>query len=193
MKYLYLTVLSLLIVVSFVGFGKYKFSYKTIEYTLPVYELHSEHLYEQLTALCSIDSANVDADIPDYYILTTSRWEDTVFSPYSGKILAIYNIVLKPRVIHFDGMYEKDFCKSLLGCCRVGEQWLMMCDTSTLHLLFRPTGEQYTFRRILYNIYCLCMVEPEYYYFDGASLIRQQDFFEDERPQNFYDGREPVF
>ncbi len=164
--YLYLTFF-FVVIFSLVG-CRTKIVYKLIEYTLPVYELQNDKLTDQFAEICKENYAKMDQ--PDYFIVKYSQWEDTIFSESTGEILAIYNTVLRARVVHYDAMEEEDFCKSLLGCCKVGNYWIMTVDSVTLKNLFKATNREKTFDRVINNLKCYCVQEGVGCYIDADTI-----------------------
>lgn len=154
----------------------------SLTYTLPVYELKSEYLAEKFADICQGRYSS-----SDYLVLTTSQWQDTIFSMYTGEALSIYNTYLQARVIAFHGFGEEDYCKQLLGCCRIGEHWLMTRDSATLRMLFLPTDRKQTFVRNLSDIEILSAEAVDHFYINGDSVSLAQMYINEkgiERTKN---------
>lgn len=140
-------------------------NYRTLRFTLPVYEMKSKVTENELVSAIGAKSKNkqgYDVFHEIYYLIDP----DTTFSDTSE---CIYNLMVKTEIPQWHGV-TSDYGNDCIGCCKVGEAWFTIKDSVTANHLFVKTERKHTFVLKLKYEECACVIDDWFRYLEDDHI-----------------------
>lgn len=140
-------------------------NYRTLRFTLPVYEMKSKVTENELVSAIGAKSKNkqgYDVFHEIYYLIDP----DTTFSDTSE---CIYNLMVKTEIPQWHGV-TSDYGSDCIGCCKMGGAWFTIKDSITANHLFVRAEREHTFVLKLKYEECACVIDDWFRYLEDDHI-----------------------